>query len=75
MRQSEYEPLSQAEDGREFQSQAMQPSKPKIYFGDEDSPFSPPSSDDEDEEYKKHSLRLADDEEGLHIGGRDRRVC
>jgi hypothetical protein len=79
MRGPEYEPLTTSNDAEEYvaQSQARSVSlRPAIYYGE--GPFSPPSSDDEDDYAKEgdnnansimgYELRNGDDEEELVVG-------
>jgi len=81
MRGPAYEPLNTSNDAEDDVDQPQirsVPSRPAIYYGE--GPFSPPSSDDEDD-YAKESdndpngtMRFefgnGDDEEELFIGGR-----
>lgn len=85
MRGPAYEPLNVSNDAEEYVDQPQirsVPSRPAIYYGE--GPFSPPSSDDE-EDYAKEddndpngTIRFefgnGDDEEGLLVGGYRRPV-
>ena len=85
MRGPAYEPLNVSNDDEEYidqpQIRSVQ-SRPAIYYGE--GPFSPPSSDDEDDYAKEvdndptsivgFEIGNGDDEEELLVGGRRRPV-
>lgn len=85
MRGPAYEPLSVSNDAEEYVDQPQirsVPSRPAIYYGE--GPFSPPSSEDEDDYAKEvdndpnGTIRFefgnGDDEEELLVGGYRRPV-
>ena len=85
MRGPAYEPLNASNDAEVYVDEPQirsVSSRPAIYYGE--GPFSPPSSDDEDEYAKEASnnangrIRFeygdGDDEEGLLVGGPSRQV-
>jgi len=85
MRGPEYEPLNASNDAEEYVDEPQirsVPSRPAIYYGE--GPFSPPSSDDEDDYAKEASNNLrsaiqfeygnGDDEEELLVGRHKRPV-
>jgi hypothetical protein len=85
MRGPEYEPLNASEDAEEYVNQPQirsRPSRPAVYY--DEGPFSPPSSDDEDDYAKevdngpngtvRYELGNGEDEEELVVGGYKRQV-
>lgn len=85
MRGPAYEPLNTSNDAEEYIDQPQMrsvPSRPAIYYGE--GPFSPPSSDDEDDYAKgvdnntngtiRFDFGNGDDEEELLVRGQRRQV-